>query len=171
MEGTTAPAPLSPGKAWAAKSLRSGFGDQPLSHRASAPAAGFGSSSRDAYSKQYASAEANRAAVRSRGNIDNPLGACYAVPDTLAKQVLSTLPSPPRVRFGTGKRPGMAEKTDAPGPGAYKLKPAMGADGAICVLVRGKAYSACPGGCARITCSRLPLVAAAVYALNAAADT
>lgn len=38
--------------AWAATSLRSGFGDQPLSNRSSAPAAGFGSSSRDAYGKQ-----------------------------------------------------------------------------------------------------------------------
>ncbi|PRW45654.1 histidine triad (HIT) [Chlorella sorokiniana] len=84
--------------AWAATSLRSGFGDQPLSNRASAPAAGFGSSSRDAYGKQ----------------------------DTISKQVLSTVASPPRMRFGTSKRPGMAEKTDAPGPGAYKIKPALG---------------------------------------------
>lgn len=52
--------------AWAASSLRSGFGDQPLSHRASAPAAGFGSSSRDAFAKQYASAEADRAQARER---------------------------------------------------------------------------------------------------------
>ncbi|KAL4447748.1 hypothetical protein ABPG75_004967 [Micractinium tetrahymenae] len=120
------PTSSSPGKAWAVSSLRSGFGEQPLSNRASAPAAGFGSSSRDAFAKQYASAEVDRAQARARGNIDNPLGACYAVPDTISKQVLSTVPSPPRVRFGTGKRQGMAQKSDAPGPGAYKLKPVMG---------------------------------------------
>ena len=38
--------------AWAAASLRSGFGEQPLSNRSSAPVAGFGSSTRDAYGKQ-----------------------------------------------------------------------------------------------------------------------
>lgn len=120
------PSSSSPSKAWAVSSLRSGFGEQPLSDRSSAPAAGFGSSSRDAFAKQYASAEVDRAQARARGNIDNNLGACYAVPDTISKQVLSTVPSPPRVRFGTSKRAGMAEKTDAPGPGAYKLKPVMG---------------------------------------------
>lgn len=30
--------------------------------------------------QQYASAEVDRAQARARGNIDNPLGACYAVP-------------------------------------------------------------------------------------------
>ncbi|EFN54696.1 hypothetical protein CHLNCDRAFT_53027 [Chlorella variabilis] len=107
-------------------SLRSGFGEQPTSNRPSAPAAGFGSSSRDAYQKQFASTEVDKAQARSRGNIDNPLGACYAIPDTIEKQVLSTQPSPPRMRFGTGKRPSMAVKTDAPGPGAYKMRPAIG---------------------------------------------
>ncbi|KAL4853952.1 Cytosolic endo-beta-N-acetylglucosaminidase 2 [Chlorella vulgaris] len=116
----------SPGKNWGVRSLRSGFGEQPTSNRASAPAAGFGSSSRDAYQKQFASAEVDRVQARSRGNIDNPLGACYAIPDTMDKQVLSTVASPPRVRFGTGKRPSMALKTDVPGPGAYKMKPTIG---------------------------------------------
>ncbi|KAL4424425.1 hypothetical protein ABPG77_005668, partial [Micractinium sp. CCAP 211/92] len=113
------------GKAWAVSSLRSGFGEQPLSNRSSAPAAGFGSSSRDAFAKQYASAEVDRAQARARGNIDNPLGACYSVPDTISKQVLSTVARPPGVHFGTSKRPGMAEKSVAPGPGAYRLKPVM----------------------------------------------
>lgn len=65
--------------------------------------------------------------ARARGNIESQLGACYQVPDTMTKQVLSTVPSPPKMRFGTGKRPGLAEKTDAPGPGAYRLKSGMGA--------------------------------------------
>lgn len=43
--------PASATKNWAVKSLRSGFGEQPISNRASAPAAGFGSSSRDAIAK------------------------------------------------------------------------------------------------------------------------
>lgn len=45
------PGSCSPGKTWAASSLRSGFGEQPLSNKSSAPAAGFGSSSRDAIGK------------------------------------------------------------------------------------------------------------------------
>lgn len=52
--------------------------------------------------------------------------AVYRLQDTIEKQVLSTQPSPPRMRFGTGKRPSMAVKTDAPGPGAYKMRPAIG---------------------------------------------
>lgn len=51
---------------------------------------------------------------------------CPCLQGTIEKQVLSTVASPPRVRFGTGKRPGMAEKTDAPGPGAYRVKAVIG---------------------------------------------
>lgn len=47
--------------------------------------------------------------------------------DTISKQVLSTVARPPGVHFGTSKRSGMAEKSVAPGPGAYRLKPVMGA--------------------------------------------
>ena len=42
-------------------------------------------------------------------------------------QQLSTLPSAPVPGFGTGKRPGLAERTHVPGPGAYKARPALGA--------------------------------------------
>ncbi len=42
-------------------------------------------------------------------------------------QQLLTLPSAPVPGFGTGKRPGLAERTHVPGPGAYKARPALGA--------------------------------------------
>ena len=84
-DSSTPPSPPPPSAAgakgsWAAKSLRSGFGEQPTSNRPSAPAAGFGSSSRDAYAKQYASAEADRAQARASGGSANNLGACYNIP-------------------------------------------------------------------------------------------
>ena len=47
--------------------------------------------------------------------------------DSLGPQQLSTLQSAPVPGFGTGKRPGMAERLRAPGPGAYKARPALGA--------------------------------------------
>ena len=47
--------------------------------------------------------------------------------DSLGPQQLSTLQSAPVPGFGTCKRPGMAERTRAPGPGAYKARPALGA--------------------------------------------
>jgi hypothetical protein len=53
---------------------------QPTSNRPSAPAIVFGSSSRDAYEKQFANAEVDRAQARARGAIDNNLGACYNIP-------------------------------------------------------------------------------------------
>ena len=64
--------------------------------------------------------------MRSAGGQQTPVGHAYNVPSTLEKQVLSTVESPPRVSFGTSKRAGMAVKTDAPGPGAYKIQPALG---------------------------------------------
>ncbi len=46
------PAAKMPGKdQWAAKSLRSGFGQQCISSKVSSPGFGFGSSSRDAFAK------------------------------------------------------------------------------------------------------------------------
>ena len=47
--------------------------------------------------------------------------------DSLGPQQLSTLQSAPVPGFGTCERPGMAERTRAPGPGAYKARPALGA--------------------------------------------
>ena len=48
---------------------------------------------------------------------------------SLGVQQLSTLPSAPLPGFGTGKRPGLAERTGVPGPGAYKARAALGALG------------------------------------------
>ena len=55
------------------------------------------------------------------------LVAAAASQDSLGPQQLSTLQSTPVPGFGTCKRPGMAERTRAPGPGAYKARPALGA--------------------------------------------
>lgn len=52
---------------------------QCLGTKPSSPAAGFGSSSRDAFAKQYASAEVDKAKVRSQGG-DSTLGAAYNIP-------------------------------------------------------------------------------------------
>lgn len=108
--------------------------------------------------------------------------------DTISKQVLSTVASPPRVRFGewvccthewmtavtaiqvstgsstahhatldsdawlthpffagTSKRPGMAEKTDAPGPGAYRIKATLGALLQLLALWCNRATAGCRG--------------------------
>ena len=44
----------------------------------------------------------------------------------LGKQCLSTMTSAPNLGFGSAKRPSMVQRAAAPGPGAYKLKPALG---------------------------------------------
>lgn len=53
--------------------------------------------------------------------------AVAASQDSLGPQQLLTLQSAPVPGFGTCKRPGMAERMRAPGPGAYKARPALGA--------------------------------------------
>ena len=45
----------------------------------------------------------------------------------MGSQTLSTKPTAPQTRFGSGKRTELATKTAAPGPGAYKLKSTIGA--------------------------------------------
>jgi hypothetical protein len=49
-----------------------------------------------------------------------------ALQSTIEKQVTSTNASPPKVSFGTSKRPPLCSPSVAPGPGAYKTKPAIG---------------------------------------------
>lgn len=72
--------------AWAATSLRSGFGSQPLSHRTSAPAAGFGSSSRDAYGRQVWvgvvgwSGMVHKSASASAALLNTGIGTVYGAP-------------------------------------------------------------------------------------------
>ncbi|KAK9819067.1 hypothetical protein WJX81_000667 [Elliptochloris bilobata] len=110
---------------WRATSLRSTFGPQCLAHLQTGPSCGFGSSLREANAQTYVSPEADRALCRAQGG-NNSQGAIYRVQDSLGTQQLSTLPSAPVSGFGTGKRPGMADRTRVPGPGAYKARPALG---------------------------------------------
>lgn len=58
--------------------LRSGFGKQTLGRDPSAPSFGFGSSNRDAGLKLYASADHDKAKVRSSGG-NQSQGAVYKV--------------------------------------------------------------------------------------------
>ena len=46
--------------------------------------------------------------------------------DALGKQLLSTMASAPNPGFGTSSRPSMAQRAAAPGPGAYRIKAALG---------------------------------------------
>ncbi|CAK0782857.1 hypothetical protein CVIRNUC_006052 [Coccomyxa viridis] len=110
---------------WKARSLRSGFGVQCLASKPSSPAAGFGSSNRDAYVKVFMSAEADRALGKAQGG-NNSQGPIYRVPEALGRQLLSTRMSAPNPGFGSSQRPGMSQRTAAPGPGAYKIKTALG---------------------------------------------
>jgi hypothetical protein len=59
--------------------LRSGFGKQTLGSTPTAPNIGFGSSTRDATLKLYASADHDKAKVRSSGGNQSP-GSIYKVP-------------------------------------------------------------------------------------------
>ena len=59
--------------------LRSGFGRQVLGRDISSPAAAFGSSTRTAFQKTYASSEADRVKVRTSGG-NQSQGAIYVVP-------------------------------------------------------------------------------------------
>ncbi len=49
-----------------------------------------------------------------------------ALQSSIEKQVTSDVASPPKVSFGTSKRPPLCSPSAAPGPGAYKIKPAIG---------------------------------------------
>ncbi|KAK9795905.1 hypothetical protein WJX73_006623 [Symbiochloris irregularis] len=111
--------------AWAARSLRSTFGNQVLGRMATAPACGFGSANRDQAGKCYVSSEVDKAQVAASGG-NQSQGAIYRLQDGLGRQVLSTKNSASASRFGTSKRSSMALKTDAPGPGAYKVKSPLG---------------------------------------------
>lgn len=105
------------GKYTAANSLRSGFGTQPLSTKDSQPVIGFGSSVRDAASKQYLSAD--HAKVMGGNNSQGPI---YQTPSAIGVQHESTVETAPMSSFGTEARlPKPANRT-APGPGAYTLR-------------------------------------------------
>jgi len=96
-------------------SLRSGFGEQTLAGKKSQPSFGFGSSVRDAASRQYLSRDQTKA---MQGN--NSQGAIYRAPTSMGRQADSTYASAPAVGMGAGKRPPMHRTDGNPGPGHYR---------------------------------------------------
>eukprot|EP00892_Ulva_mutabilis_P007404 jgi/Ulvmu1/5035/UM021_0052.1 len=106
--------------------LRSGFGRQVLGPQPTAPNVGFGSSARAASQHIYASAEHDRAKVKSAGG-NQSQGAIYQVPDSLGKQVLSSKSTAPSCGVGTEQRKSLATNNGFPGPGLYKVKAGLGA--------------------------------------------
>jgi len=98
--------------------MRTYFGTQVMSEKTSSPAYGFGSGSRDAQSKLYASREQSKA---TPGNVSQ--GPVYNMPDSVGKQSDSRKITPPSYGFGSSIRPSMSgpkSKSAEPGPGAYK---------------------------------------------------
>lgn len=75
----TMSAPLDPVFFGYGGELRSGFGRQVLGRDISSPAAAFGSSTRTAFQRTYASAEADRCKVRASGG-NQSQGAIYSTP-------------------------------------------------------------------------------------------
>ncbi|KAH7445402.1 hypothetical protein KP509_01G007200 [Ceratopteris richardii] len=105
-----------------AKQLRSSFGRQPLSHRATEPAVRFGSSDRVKLGKLYYNAELSKCRI----GIDGP-GPVYDVKSTLGKQFISKNESSPTIRFGSANRFTRHRYGEGtPGPGTYNSSSSFG---------------------------------------------
>jgi len=112
--------------------FETGIGKQVDSKKASLPLFGFGSSTREHQSKVYISAEHEKVTGSGEGPGKN-----YLLKPTLGKQVLSYGPSGYQRHIRNGSQPswvvGKAERFEAdqpgqaPGPGAYRITPAVGA--------------------------------------------
>ncbi|KAH7277484.1 hypothetical protein KP509_39G054000 [Ceratopteris richardii] len=104
------------------KQVRSMFGRQPLSHRATEPAVRFGSSDRVKMGKLYFNAELSKCRIGLYGP-----GPIYEVKSTLGKQFMSKNESSPAIKFGSANRfvrHRYGEGT--PGPGAYNSGSSFG---------------------------------------------
>jgi len=93
---------------------RSMFGPQPLSPRKSAPAFGFGTSSRESFRRQFVSAAQ---AAKAPGVGRSP-GAVYEVRGAIGRQVNSRRRNAPSYGFGSSSRLG-GLLVQSPGPGSY----------------------------------------------------
>eukprot|EP00879_Flechtneria_rotunda_P016706 GHRR01017482.1.p1 GENE.GHRR01017482.1~~GHRR01017482.1.p1 ORF type:complete len:306 (+),score=70.82 GHRR01017482.1:1571-2488(+) len=103
------------------KGLRSGFGSQIRSTSPTNPSFGFGTSVRDASLRQYISPEHARA---MSGN--NSQGPVYKVYSSVGPQPDSTVHNQGTMTFGTAQRLPKPGKSGVPGPGHYKVAPALG---------------------------------------------
>ena len=103
---------------------KSMFGSQELSNRRSAPAHGFGSSTRNHASKVFMGPEHAKTSV-----ISCTPGPCYEVNGACGNQHDSGKNSPPQWCFGTAGRFAGATRTATPGPGAYENMCSFGKQG------------------------------------------
>ncbi|MCO5589260.1 hypothetical protein L7F22_043226 [Adiantum nelumboides] len=104
------------------KQVRSMFGPQPLSHRATEPAVRFGSSDRVKMDKLYYNSELSKCRIGLYGP-----GPLYDLKSTLGKQFVSKNESSPTIRFGSANRfvrHRYGEGT--PGPGTYNSSSSFG---------------------------------------------
>ncbi|KAK9829185.1 hypothetical protein WJX72_004374 [[Myrmecia] bisecta] len=97
------------------------FGRQILSTRGTEPSAAFGSSVRESAEKQYISPEHSKA---TGGN--NSCGPIYNLQSSLGPQAEALATTAAAITFGTSPRLPKPPRAAAPGPGAYKIKPALG---------------------------------------------
>ena len=95
---------------------KSMFGPQPTSSRASSPAYGFGSSTRNHRAKVFAGADFVKAAPISITH----MGANYETIGAVGTQADSGKPTLPQWQFGTADRFAITARKRAPGPGAYE---------------------------------------------------
>ena len=97
------------------------FGAQAISNRRTAPAHGFGSSTRNHANKIFMGAE--HAKTSSASCTPGP---CYEVAGACGNQQDSGKLSPPQWCFGTAERFGGSPRKRTPGPGAYENAGAFG---------------------------------------------
>ena len=103
---------------------KSMFGSQDLSNRRTAPAHGFGSSTRHHSSKIFIGPE--HAKISSASCTPGP---CYEVAGACGNQHDSGKMSPPQWCFGTADRFAGSPRKRTPGPGAYENAGAFGKQG------------------------------------------
>ncbi|GBF88746.1 hypothetical protein Rsub_01647 [Raphidocelis subcapitata] len=102
--------------------LRSSFGSQVASRHSSAPAAGFGTSTRESALRIYASREQ---AKKLPGN--NSQGPVYRVYSSIGRQPESARANAGAAPFGTAQRLPRHGGRGAPGPGHYRSPGGLGA--------------------------------------------
>ena len=106
----------------ASMNTKSMFGAQAPSHRRSAPAHGFGGSTRNHAAKLFMGSQLS-------SNISCTPGPCYEIDGACGNQADSGKTSPPQWQFGTESRMRSRQAARSPGPGAYDGDSAFGKQG------------------------------------------
>ena len=118
------PTPSTMNGATATLKGKSMFGVQELSRRRTAPAHGFGSSTRNHASKVFMGPEHAKTS-----SLSCTPGPCYEVNGACGSQYDSGKLSPPQWCFGTAERFSRSSRDKAPGPGAYENAGSFGRQG------------------------------------------